>query len=85
MAKRVSNPELQKAIELENKGYSKPGMTQDELQEERRWINQQYSLDFMLDDEDIQDDQEIQEIILSEINKTKEQKIQDLSNLDGNM
>ena len=54
--KAKRNPELQEAIALESKGYSKPGMTEDEIREEKRWINQQYSLDFMLDDEDIQDD-----------------------------
>ena len=83
--KAKRNLELQEAIELERKGYSKPDMTQDELREEKRWIAQQYSLDFMIDDADIQEDHEIQEIIRSEITKTKEQKIQDLSNLDGNL
>jgi hypothetical protein len=34
-------------------------MTPTEIQEEKRWINQQYSLDFMLNDEDIQDEHEI--------------------------
>jgi len=66
------NPELQEAIALESKGYSKPGMTEDEIREEKTWINQQYSLDFMLDDEDIQEDKEVYDIILSEITKTKE-------------
>ena len=70
--KAKRNPELQEAIELERKGYSKPDMTQDELREEKRWIAQQYSLDFMIDDADIQEDHEIQEIIRSEITKTKE-------------
>jgi hypothetical protein len=59
MAKSNKNPELWKAIQLEKKGYSKPDMTPSEIQEEKIWINQQYSLDFMLDDEDIQDDHEI--------------------------
>jgi len=70
--KAKRNLELQEAIELERKGYSKPDMTQDELREEKRWIAQQYSLDFMIDDADIQEDHEIQEIIRSEITKTKE-------------
>jgi len=51
--KAKRNLELQEAIELERKGYSKPDMTQDELREEKRWIAQQYSLDFMIDDADI--------------------------------
>jgi len=51
--KAKRNPELQEAIQLETKGYSKPDMTEEEFREEKRWINQQYSLDFMLEDEDI--------------------------------
>jgi hypothetical protein len=58
------NPELAKAIEMEHKGYSKLDMTQNELQQERKMFKkEQYSLDFMLDDDDLQDDEEIREII----------------------
>jgi hypothetical protein len=77
--------QLKMAIELEQKGYSKHGMTKDELLEEKRWINEQYSLDFMLEDRDIQEDKEVYEIIRSEVTKTKEQRIDDLSKLDGNL
>lgn len=48
------NPELEKAIEMEKKGYSKPDMTKEEIKEERLLFDSQvYSLDFMKDDEDM--------------------------------
>jgi hypothetical protein len=50
-------------------------MTVGEIREEKRLFNQQCSLDFMLDDGDIQEDEEIHEIILNEVTKTKEQKV----------
>jgi hypothetical protein len=39
----------------------------------------------MKDDEDMQEDHEIQDIILKEITKTKEERIKDLKTLDGNL
>ena len=60
-------------------------MTEDEIKEEKRWIAEQYSLDFMIDDEDIQEDHEIRDIILKEITKTQEEKIKGLKTLDGNL
>ena len=39
----------------------------------------------MMDDEDDQEDHEIRDIILTEITKTQEEKINDLPTLDGNL
>jgi hypothetical protein len=47
-------------MEPEVAGYAKPDMTYHEIKEERKMFAQyQYSLDFMMDDHDLQDDQEI--------------------------
>ena len=59
-ASSEEDSELRKAIEMEKAGYSKPGMSQIEIKEERKMFGQnQYSLDFMMDDHELQDDQEI--------------------------
>ena len=45
---------------MEIGGYSKPNMTEDEVKQERRMFEQEiYSLDFMLEDVDLQEEQEI--------------------------
>ena len=64
---------MKKAIEMEKKGYSKPDMTKEEIREERFYFDQQvYSLDFMVDDDEVQCEQEIKDVIIREVFKTKE-------------
>lgn len=75
-----------KAVELEMKGYGKPNMTQKEITDEQIMFDQQvYSLDFILDDMEMQEEQEIHDIILREINKGKEDKVNDHIELEGNL
>ena len=71
---------------MEIGGYGKPNMTEDEVKQERRMFEKEiYSLDFMLDDADLQEEQEVIDIILRELKKDKEQKVQDHIELEGNL
>lgn len=69
------NPLLAQALQMEIQGYRKPGMTKDEIiQEKKTFEKHQYSLDFMLDDCELQGDEEIQEIIYKELEKLTKEK-----------
>lgn len=78
--------ELKDALDKELKGYEKPGMTAREIAAERAKFDQEiYSLNFMEEDADLQDEFEIQDIIINEVTKTHQKKLIDHSQYDGNL
>jgi len=65
-------------------GYAKPDMNPAEVREERRLFEQhQYSLNFMLNDQNLHDDEEIKDVILREMEK--EHNSDELFNLDDKL
>jgi len=80
------NKELKEALEKELHGYSKKNMTKEELGIERHMMDQMHNLDFMMEDGELmQDDEVVKKIILKEVTKTKDQVIDDHRKLDGNL
>jgi len=59
-------------------------MTQHEIAQERLVFDQQtYSLDFMLEDTEMDCEQAIQDVIIRELSKSSKQMLQDHSNYDN--
>jgi len=59
-------------------------MTQHEIAQERLVFDQQtYSLDFMLEDTEMDCEQTIQDVIIRELSKSSKQMLQDHSNYDN--
>ena len=68
------------------KGYEKIGMTKEEILKERAVFAKFHSLDFMIDDNiDLQEEELLDAVIFREATKTKEQKIEDYCQLNGNL
>jgi hypothetical protein len=82
----ISNPELKAALEKEINGYGKKDMTKEEIENEKKLLNKMHNLDFMMEDGELmQDDEVVKKIILREVTKTKEEIIDDHRKLDGNL
>lgn len=78
--------ELLIAIQREKGGYSKPGMYDEEIEEERLLIEEHlYSLDFMLEGQEMQEEDELQDFIMRQVTKDTQQKLEDHAKYDGNL
>jgi hypothetical protein len=61
-------------------------MSKEEIKKEKQIFANQYSLEFMIEDNvDLQDVELMSAVIHREVTKTKSQKIEDYCTLDGNL
>jgi hypothetical protein len=80
------NKELTAALEKELYGYGKKDMSKYELEMERQMMDQMHNLDFMMENGELmQEDEVVKKIILKEVTKTKSEVIDDHRKLDGNL